>query len=127
MISRVIAYSIMILMLAAHFSRAGQNLLALIILLVPFLLIIRKRWVIQVLQGVAYLAALSWLYSAYNYIQTRIAFGDDWLRLLLILGAVALYSAWSGYFLRSPAVDARYGFELEAQTDQNTDSSGQDL
>jgi len=114
MISRIIAYSFMIILLAAHFSRANQNILAVVVLLVPFLLFIREKWVIYTLQSVAYLGALSWLVSAYQYIQARIAIGEDWIRLLVILGLVALYSLWSGYFLRSSHVDTRYGFSVES-------------
>ena len=116
MLSRIIVYCSMILLLAAHFSRGGQNLLAFFSLLLPFLLLIKGRWVIQTLQAMAYLAAAVWILSAYRYLQTRLANGDDWVRLLLILGAVALYSAWSGYFLRSAQMDARYGFSEKEES-----------
>lgn len=110
MISRILPYVIMILLLAAHFSRANQNILAVIVLLIPLLLFIRQRWVIHTLQIVAYLGAFAWLFSAYQYIQVRMETGDDWIRLLLILGSVALYSLWAGYFLRSPYIETNYGF-----------------
>jgi hypothetical protein len=99
----------MIILLAAHFSRADQNILAALVLLAPSLLFIRQKWVIYVLQGVAYVGSIAWLYSAYRYIQIRIATGDDWIRLLIILGVVALYTFWAGYFLRSSRIDDRYG------------------
>jgi len=111
--AQIITYSFMILLLAAHFSRANNNLLAFVILVIPFLLFIKERWVIQVLQGVAYLATLVWIFAAYDYILIRIADGDDWQRLLIIMMAVALYSAFSGYFLMSKRVKERYGFEID--------------
>ncbi len=113
MVSRIIVYAFMIILLAAHFSRADQNLLSIVVLLAPFLLFIRAKWVILSLQGLAYLATLAWLYSAYTYVQARIASGDDWLRLLFILGGVALYTFWAGYFLRSKQIESRYGFLID--------------
>lgn len=109
----------MVILLAAHFSRADQTLLAILILLAPALLFIRQKWVIYSLQGLAYLGSIAWLVSAYRYIQVRIATGDDWIRLLIILGAVALYTFWAGYFLRSPRIDARYGLTTEPQIKNN--------
>lgn len=99
----------MIILLAAHFSRAGSDVLAGIALLVPFLFFIKQKWVILTLEGIAYLSAVVWLYGAYQYIQIRIATGDDWIRLLVIMGAVALFTAWSGFFLRSDKIKEVYG------------------
>lgn len=107
--SRVIAYSFMILILAAHFSRANSNILAVLALLIPFFLFIKKAWVIDVLQMLGYLAAVVWIFTGYQYVQLRIASGDDWIRLVFIIAAVAVYSAWSAYFLRSDRVKEIYG------------------
>ena len=107
--SRVIAYSFMILLLAAHFSRANNGFLAILTLLIPLLLFIRKGWVIYTLQIVGYLGAVVWIVSGYQYVQLRIAAGDDWIRLMLIIGAIAIYSSGSAYFLRSERVKEIYG------------------
>lgn len=109
MTSRIIPYCFMIMLLAAHFSRGDNNVLAYISLLVPFLFFIKQKWVIMTLEITAYLSALVWLYGAYTYIQIRIATGDDWLRLLAIMGGVALYSAGTGFFLRSEKIAKTYG------------------
>jgi len=109
LISRIIPYVLMIILLAAHFSRGGNDILAGFILLIPFLFIIKQKWVIMSLEIIAYLAALVWLYGAYQYIQIRIATGDDWIRLLVIMGGVAIYTAWVGLFLRSQKIKDVYG------------------
>jgi len=98
----------MILLLAAHFSRANNNTLAIITLLIPLLLFIKKSWVIDLLQGVGALAAVVWTYTGYQYVQIRMTAGEDWIRLVLIIGAIVLYSAWSSYFLRSERVKEIY-------------------
>lgn len=117
MISRIVAYAFTIILLAAHFSRAGMDALSALVILLPFLLFIKRPWVIQLLQTVAFLGVVAWLYSAYQYVQIRIANGDDWLRLLIILGAVALYTLWSGVFLRSGVMLEKYGLESEANSE----------
>lgn len=109
--AQITAYSFMILLLAAHFSRANSNFLAIIALLIPFLLFIKKSWVIDLLQGVGGLAVVVWLYAAYQYVQLRIEARDDWVRLLFIIAAIALYSGWSSYFLRSEHVKETYGIK----------------
>jgi len=105
---RIINYSFMIVLLAAHFSRANNNILAVLTLAIPLLLFVKKKWVIDALQIVSYLAALVWVYGGYQYIQLRIEAGDDWVRLLFIMGAIALYSVWSGYWLLSEKVKETY-------------------
>lgn len=107
--SRIINYSFMILLLAAHFSRANNDILAVLTLAIPLLLFIKQKWVIDTLQAISFLSALIWMYGGYQYIQLRIETGDDWLRLLIIMGGVALYSLWSGYWLRSPQIKETYG------------------
>ncbi len=99
----------MVVLLAAHFSRAGNDLLAILVLLLPLLFFLKQKWVIQSLEMIAYLSALIWLFGAYQYIEIRIAAGDDWIRLLIIMGSVALYSAWTGFFLRSEKIKSIYG------------------
>ena len=99
----------MILILAAHFSRGSNNILAGLTLLIPFLFFVKQKWVIISLEVFAYVAAVVWLYGAYEYIQVRIASGDGWIRLLIIMGVVALYTAWTGFFLRSDKIKEVYG------------------
>lgn len=107
--SRIIPYVFMILLLSAHFSRAGNPVLMFLVLGIPFLFFVRKAWVIQALQVVAYAATIVWVFSIYEYVVQRIMNGDDWLRLMIILLAVALYSAWTGYFLTAGKFKEYYG------------------
>ena len=106
--ARIGAYSFMILVLAAHFSRGDHNLVAVITLFIPLLLLIKKAWVIYVLQAVGVLGAVAWIFSIVHYVQQRLAAGDDWLRLLIILGLVVIYSLWATYFLSSGPVKTIY-------------------
>lgn len=119
--SRIAAYSLMILLLAAHFSRAGNPILMVLVLVFPFLFLIKKAWVIQVLQVVSYASAIIWVFSAYQYIVIRISNGQDWLRLMIILFVVALYSALTGYLLNSDKVKEIYGVMGENEEEPETE------
>jgi hypothetical protein len=117
---RIVAYSFMILLLAAHFVRSGSPLLMVGVLLFPFLFFIKRHWVIQILQIVAYAGALIWMFTAYEYIIIRISEGHNWFRLMLILFAVATYTAWTGYLLNSEKVKAIYRATGENESEPNT-------
>jgi hypothetical protein len=80
-------------LLGAHFYRAGAwPLLALCVGLAA-LLAVRRTWAVRTLQGALWLGALEWAWTAFELVQQRIALGQPWLRLALILGAAALLTA----------------------------------
>lgn len=106
--SRIIPYVFMILLLSAHFSRAGNSVLMVLVLGIPFLFFVKKPWVVQVLQVVAYAGTIVWVFSTYEYVVQRLMNGDDWLRLMIILLTVALYTAWTGYFLTTGKFKENY-------------------
>ena len=96
------------LLLAAHFYRAGLQLLAVLCLVLPLVLFLRRRWVPLVFQGMLVLGALEWLRTLWVFASMRIAFEQPWARLALILGGVALFTALSGLVFRSVRLRAFY-------------------
>ncbi len=90
-----------LLMLGAHFLRFAQlPLVALCLaLLVP--LFLRRPWAQGLVAGALALGALVWLWTLIGDVQQRLAFGAPWLRLALILGTVAAFTAWSAWLLRA--------------------------
>ena len=96
------------LLLAAHFMRAGQDSLMLLVLILPLLLFVKKSWVPRVFQLLLLLGAIEWLRSLFVFAQMRMAFGEPWFRLAVILGAVALFTALSGLVFRARALQQRY-------------------
>jgi hypothetical protein len=96
-------------LLAAHFSRNGVLLLSLVSLTLPFLLLVRKSWVPRFFQVVLVLGALEWVRRLVALAFERRAAGDEWLRMALILGAVAAFTAASALAFRSAALKDRYG------------------
>ena len=52
------------------------------------------------------LAAIEWLRTLIDIAQLRMHIGEPWMRMAVILGAVALFTAASGVVLRSAALQA---------------------
>lgn len=90
--------------LAAHLSRAGSNLLAGLILLAPLLLFVREPWARWTLRLALLLGGFEWIRTVVRLVGERRATGDDWTRLAVILIAVALLT-----FLAAWAVRVRPG------------------
>ena len=96
------------LLLGAHFLRSSAFGLMWMAILMPFLLLIKKRWVLITAQIYLYLGAALWLLYTYNKIQERIFFGDDWVRLAIILGIVAAFTVFSGLLLNRKTIKEKY-------------------
>lgn len=97
-ILRVVFIVLVFVLLAAHFSRAGNGLVAAVVLLLPLLLVVRKPWAGWCLRAVLVLGGIEWLRTLFRLVRERQAMGDDWGRLAAILGAVSLVTflaAWS--------------------------------
>jgi len=90
-----------LLMLGAHFLRFGQlPLVALCLaLLVP--LFVPRPWAQAVTRWALLLGALVWLWTLVEDVRMRLAFGEPWLRLALILGGVVVFTAWAAWMIRS--------------------------
>jgi len=91
------------LLLGAHFYRAGHLLLASGALLSLGLLCIRKPQAIRLMQGLLVAGAVEWLVTAVRLVMGRQGQGLPWLRLALILGLVALCTLLSTLPLRTTA------------------------
>ena len=106
---RIIPLLIASLLLAAHFLRDG-NIIGLVVvtLLMPLLLLIKKRWSLIVLQVAACVAASVWLYTMIMLVQERMMFGRRWGIAVIILGSVALFTILSGVLLNSRSVRNKY-------------------
>ncbi len=100
------------LLIAAHFLRTGAMGLVLVCLLLPALLLLRRAWAVTVVQIYLVLATLEWLRTLSNNMAERQASGEPWLRMALIIGAVAAFTAMSAWLVRKradPADNAHHG------------------
>ncbi len=104
----LLAPALALLLLAAHFYRAAAWPLLGVTLLLLALLALRRRWVPRLLQLALLAGAAEWLWTAALLAQQRLALGQPWLRMALILGAVALLTLAAALVFRSRALKLRY-------------------
>ncbi|MBI4965558.1 MAG: hypothetical protein HY913_19940 [Desulfomonile tiedjei] len=108
MVLRTVPLLIAALLLAAHFLRAGSLGLTAATILMPLLLLIRRRWSLIIVQLSAYVGAGVWLYTTINLVQERIMFNRSWGAAAIILGSVTLFTIFAGLLLNSRAMKNKY-------------------
>jgi len=96
------------LLMAAHLVRAGQMVMACVLLALLLLLVLKKNWVPWVIQLTLLLGAVEWLRTLFSVAQIRIELGMPWTRMAIILGAVALFTALSCLVFRGEALRSRF-------------------
>jgi len=101
------------LLLAAHFYRSGQVILTGLCIAILALLLLKESWVVRVFQFALLAAALEWLHTLYFLVQIRIESGQPWVRLAVILGAVAVLTALSSLVFRAESLRNRYRAKQE--------------
>ncbi|MBP9145327.1 MAG: hypothetical protein KBF21_03705 [Thermoanaerobaculia bacterium] len=106
------------LTLGAHLLRGGLLPLALVAVALPLLLMPRSDTALRMLQGLLLLGAVEWLRTLLVILEQRRSLGQPWHRLVVILGAVALVTAFSalaaGLWQSRRAVGRRSGIPAEA-------------
>jgi len=100
--------SIAAILLAAHFYRAGQLALAVLAAGALVLLAVPRPWAARALQVALLAGALEWLRTLALFASMRMAAGQPYLRLALILGVVAAFTAASAAVFQQSAVRRRY-------------------
>ena len=108
MLVRIIPVIFAFLLLGAHFLRSGNTLLMGASVLTPCLLLVKKRWVLLLIQWLAYVCALVWVHTTFVLVRQRIMVGAPWGRMLLILSGVTVFTLCAGYLLNSDVVKQRY-------------------
>lgn len=96
------------LILAAHFSRADNLPMIVIAVIAPAILLVRRPWVARAFQVALVFGALEWVKTMIAIAAQRQALGEPWLRMAVILGAVALVTASSALVFQSKALKTRY-------------------
>jgi len=96
------------LLLAAHFYRAHNLVLAGLAVALLAVLWLRQPWAARLAQAALLLGALEWLRTLLMLVAERSAMGQAYLRLALILGAVAVLTAAAAWLFRLPRVRAHF-------------------
>jgi hypothetical protein len=96
------------LLLAAHFLRSFSLLAMLLCLAAPLLLLIKRSWILRVMQILCAVSTLIWIIALYEIVQQRIYEGRSWTASAIILGVVVAFALLSGWLLNAPEVKNNY-------------------
>lgn len=99
---RVVKKSLIVLsllVLAAHFLREGSFFVVALILASPFLLLVPRSWAGWTLRIVLIAGTLVWTSTALQLMMNRMESGAPWIRMLCILGTVALVTGLSALWV----------------------------
>ena len=101
---RLLPPALALLVLGAHFLRAGHLALVAAAAAVVAIQFVRRPWAARIVQGALVLGTLEWLRTVALLAEERRAAGAPYLRMTLILAGVALATALSLLAFRSRAV-----------------------
>ena len=96
------------LLMAAHLFRGHHYVVMALAALIPLLLMIPRPWVARVMQVGLAISAAEWLRTLVLLVQERMAFGQPYVRMGLILGTVALITMGSAFVFYRDALARRY-------------------
>lgn len=96
------------ILLAAHFSRIQNDWLALFALLFPFILLIKRGWILRIYQVYMLAGGIIWIDRALYLRQLRLNNNEPWLRLAIILFGVALITVVSALILQKKKIHHIY-------------------
>lgn len=97
-----------LLLLGAHFMRYGNTIVVAGIAILVGLLFVPRWWVARLMQFVLALGALEWLWTMLVLMQARQAVGAPYLRLAIILGAVAAITVIAGFMFQAKPLKTFY-------------------
>jgi len=107
-IVRLLPVFLSALLLAAHFFRAGMYPLVVASLTFPFVLLFPRRWSACLVQVALVLGAIEWVRTLLNLVTIRQAVGQPWMRMAIILGSVAVFTAASALVFGFGSLKKRY-------------------
>ena len=97
-----------LLLLGAHFLRFGHLVAVGLCLALLIPLFLRSPGARRLVRGALALGALLWVWVLVQDVQIRLAEGAPWVRLVCILGAVAVFTGGSSWLLQAgPAEEAQ--------------------
>jgi hypothetical protein len=107
-VARLILPFLALALLAAHFYRADWMLPAGLSGALTLLLAVPRPWAARTLQVALLLGALEWLRTLAAFAAMRVAVGQPYLRLALILGAVAAFTLLAAWIFQHRSLKRRF-------------------
>ena len=111
MIKKTLLYIPIVLslvVLGAHFLRYGSQLGVVGAGVLLVLLFLRRPWVARLVQVALVLGTIEWVHTLYEMVQLRVAFGQPYTRLVVILGTVAAIALCSALLFQAKELKRIY-------------------
>ncbi len=108
-VSRLVPPALAVLVLAAHFFRAGEYWVVALLLAVIALLAVPRWWAARLAQVVLVLGTIEWIMTLAQLAFERMVAGEPAARLIAILGVVAGLTAASALVFRTEPLRRYYG------------------
>ena len=102
-----------LVILGAHFMRYGDSIGVLGSLVLIALLIVRRPWVVRLMQVVLILGALEWVRTLYELVQVRAAHGQPFVRMVVILGIIVAVTFCSALLFQSLTLKRIYRLDRQ--------------
>ena len=96
------------LLMAAHFGRANLIPLQIVSIFIPFLLFWKNKISARIVQVFLFVYGLEWIRTIFYYARIRTANGENWSRLAIILGVVALLNFATTLVFRTKSMKEKY-------------------
>lgn len=103
------------LILGAHYLRYANMVEVAVCVGLPFLLLIRSRIVVRILQAALLVTAGIWINTVLNLVEMRQHLGAAYMRMALILCGVTLLALASMFVFYTKTLRARYGLVKSVQ------------
>ncbi|MGB5816297.1 MAG: hypothetical protein WBH85_18905 [Thermoanaerobaculia bacterium] len=120
---RLLPVVLSLLLLGAHFLRAGWLAMAGALVALAVLAPVPRPSMARIVQVVLFVGGFEWIRTLFMNIASRSDLGEPWMRMAVILGAVTLFTWGSLLVFRSPALRARYGLDEQAPADGEQETS----
>lgn len=121
---RLLPVVLSLLVLGAHFLRAGNVLTVLLILGLMALVWVRRPWAGRLVQTALVLGALEWAWTLATLARARMQTGEPFVRLVAILAGVAVVTALSALIVSTAGVRRWYGLDAQVGTAGRGDPGG---
>ena len=102
-----------LVVLGAHFMRYGASIGISGSMALIALLIVRRPWVVRLIQIVLIFGALEWVRTLYELVQVRAAHGQPFIRMVVILGIIVAVTFCSALLFQSPAMKRIYRLDRQ--------------
>ena len=101
---RLVPIYIVVVLIIAHYLRIGNYGAMACWAIMPFMLVLRRKWTTRLVQLSLIIGSAIWIEAMYSIIQIRLAYDQPWVRLFFILGTISAITAGSAFLLQTKSM-----------------------